>query len=357
MSPQIFPVIMAGGSGTRFWPLSRSNKPKQFLELTSDKTLIAETLARARTFSGLENCLIVCGARHAALVKKSLPKLRTKNILIEPAARNTAPAIALAALHVAKRNPEGVLVVLPSDQHVSNLSAFAAAIDEAVSIADTGMIVTLGITPTRPETGYGYIKQGAKLSGQTKRVAAFVEKPDVSTAKKYVSSKQYLWNAGIFVFRADVMLEAFSAHLPQSNEPLENIFESLGTNKAATVLAREFNNIPANSIDYAIAEKAENMAVVPCDCGWSDVGSFNALSEVRAMDANGNVSDSASHVVIDSRDCVVVGNQKLIALVGMNDVVVVDTPDALLVMPKDRSQDVKKVIEALKANKKWTALL
>ncbi len=347
----VFPVIMAGGSGTRFWPLSRTARPKQFLPLTSDKPLIAETLARLSGLATPKQTFVVCGARHVVPVKKALPKLPPKNVLVEPLARNTAPAIALATAHVAHKDPKGIIVVVPSDQHVANVPAFEASVRQAVNVARDGFIVTLGIKPTRPETGYGYIKTGAALAGGAKRVAAFVEKPNQATAQDYLASGDYLWNAGIFVFRADAMLDAFAQHMPELNGPLGEIRKAIGTKREAAVLKREFPKMPSTSIDYGVAEKSKAIAVVPSDCGWSDVGSFNALPEVRPLDADGNVVSGKLPLVFDSANCVVLGGERPVAVVGMRDVVVVDAGDALLVLPKSRSQDVRMVVDALKAKK------
>lgn len=347
----VFPVIMAGGSGTRFWPLSRTSRPKQFLPLATNRPLIVETLARLKGVAGPKQSFVVCGAVHAPMVKKALPSLPKQNVIVEPQARNTAPAIALATAHVAKHDPEGIVVVIPSDQHVADVAAFQASLAEAIAVARTGQIVTLGIAPTRPETGYGYIQVGEVLSGSARRVSRFAEKPDRATAEQYLVSGEYLWNAGLFVFRADVMLEAFKHHMPELSLALDAIRGTLGTKKEAATVKREFPKMPATSIDYGIAEKAANIAVVPSRCGWSDVGSFNALSEVRPLDEAGNVSLGSSFL-IDSAGCVVVGKDKPIAVVGMKDVVVVDAGDAILVLPKDKSQDVRKVVEALKATKR-----
>lgn len=351
----VFTVIMAGGSGTRFWPLSRSSRPKQFLPLTSKRPLIAETMQRMTGLSTPARTSVVCGAKHAALVKKALPRLPRQNVVIEPEARNTAPAIALACAHVAHQDPEGVMVVLPSDQHVADPAAFRASVEEAIRVARTGFIVTLGIKPTRPETGYGYIRLGEPMTGQARKVAAFVEKPNHETAQGYLVSGDYLWNAGIFVFRADVMLAAFASHLPEMIKPLDALRAAWGTRKAGSVLAREFKKLPAISIDYGVAERAPNIAVVPSSCGWSDVGSFNALPEVRPTDQAQNVSEGET-LLIDSSGCVVLAGSRLLAVVGMKDVVVVDTGDAVLVLPKDKSQDVRKVVEALKAQKRLAHL-
>ena len=352
----VFTVIMAGGSGTRFWPLSRSSLPKQFLPLTTKKPLIAETMKRMAGLSTPARTSVVCGAKHAALVKKALPKMPKQNVVVEPEARNTAPAIALACAHVAHQDPEGIIVVLPSDQHVADLPAFQKSVEEAIRVAQTGFIVTLGIKPTRPETGYGYIRLGEPMSGEARKVAAFAEKPNLDTAQGYLVSGDYLWNAGIFVFRADVMLAAFASHMPELVKPLEAIRAAWGTKKAAAVLAREFKKMPATSIDYGIAERAPNIAVVPSSCGWSDVGSFNALPDVRPNDAAGNVSEGEA-LVIDSSGCVVIGGKRLIAVVGMKDVVVVDAGDAILVLPKDKCQDVRKVVDALKKQKRLSHLV
>ena len=210
----VFPVIMAGGSGTRFWPLSRRARPKQFLALTGKRTMIEETLARLSGLAPLADSFVVCGRLHAAPAQKLLKGLPKANVLVEPEARNTAPAIALACAHVAKRNPQGILIVMPSDQHVADPAAFRLALGEAIKVAQQGQIVTLGIKPTRPETGYGYIKVGAPSMPPASKVAAFVEKPDLEKAKGYLASGDYLWNAGIFVFRADVMLAALTTGFP-----------------------------------------------------------------------------------------------------------------------------------------------
>lgn len=346
----VFPVIMAGGSGTRFWPLSRRARPKQFLALATGKTMIEETLARLSGLGPLSNCFVVCGRRHAAPAARLLKGLPKSNVLVEPEARNTAPAIALACAHVAKRNPAGVLIVLPSDQHVADPVAFRSALRAAIDVAQTGQIVTLGIKPTRPETGYGYIRVGAPIQPPACKVAAFVEKPDVETAKGYLASGDYLWNAGIFVFRADAMLRAFARLMPELSEALTALAVTIGTRKYAAALKKQFPKMPAISIDYGVAEKTDNIAVVPADCGWSDVGSFSALPEVRRLDARGNVVEGNAFV-IDSSGCVVLGGKRVVAVVGMTDVVVVDAGDALLVLPREKSQDVRKVVEALKAAK------
>jgi mannose-1-phosphate guanylyltransferase len=347
----LYPVIMAGGSGTRFWPLSRKARPKQFLPLASKAPLITDTAARLKGLASVKDTFVVCGPLHAKAAAKLVKGLPKKNLLVEPVARNTAPAIALAAVNVAARDPEGILVVLPSDHHVADVPGFKKVLAEAARIAQGGHIVTLGIKPHRPETGYGYIQVGSALEGGGNTVQAFKEKPDVETAAAYMESGQYLWNAGIFVFRADVILKAFAQHMPEMQKGLEALRKAVGKRTYAGVLKRVFPKLPSISIDYGVMEKASNIAVLPGDFGWSDVGSFAAIPEVRPTDARGNVV-SGEAIVVDSQGCVVLADKRPVAVVGLTDVVVVDAGDAILVVPKDKSQDVRKVVEELKARKR-----
>lgn len=347
---EIFPVIMAGGSGTRFWPLSRKARPKQFLPLTGGKTMIAETFDRLQGLAPISDSFVVCGSLHAAPAARLLKGLPKANVLVEPEARNTAPAIALACAHIAHRNPTGVMVVMPSDQHVADPRAFRLALRAAIDVARDGQIVTLGIKPTRPETGYGYIQVGAVMKPPASKVARFVEKPDLETAQRYLASGDYLWNAGIFVFRVDVMLAAFAQLMPDLSHALDGLRAAIGSKKYGAALKKYFPRMPSTSIDYGVAEKASNIAVVPADCGWSDVGSFSALPELRTLDSQGNVIEGNAFV-IDSARCVVLAGKRPLAVVGMKDVVVIDAGDAVLVLPKDKAQDVRKVVEALKAAK------
>ncbi|MCP3102224.1 mannose-1-phosphate guanylyltransferase [Myxococcus sp. K15C18031901] len=347
----LYPVIMAGGSGTRFWPLSRQARPKQFLPLASKQPLITDTASRLKGLSPVKNTFIVCGPQHAknaARLVKGLPK---GNLLVEPVARNTAPAIALAAVVVAARDPKGILVVLPSDHHVADVAAFKNTLAEAARIAEGGHIVTLGIKPHGPETGYGYIQVGDALSGGGRAVRAFKEKPDLETARQYVSSGEYLWNGGIFVFRADVILDAFAKHMPEMKKGLAALQQAVGKRTFGAVLKKVFPKLPSISIDYGVMEKASNIAVLPGDFGWSDVGSFAAIPEVRPADAKGNVVSGDSAVVVDCERCVILADERPLAVVGLSDVVVVDSGDAVLVVPREKSQDVRKVVEALKARK------
>ncbi len=354
----LHPVIMAGGSGTRFWPLSRRNRPKQFLPLTSRKALLIETVDRLKGLAKPKDTWVVCGKVHAPTVRKLLPKLPRGNVLIEPEARNTAPCVGLAAAVIARRDPEAILAVLPADHHVGNPAAFRRALETAADAAKTGALVTIGIQPAHPETGFGYIQLGEELAAgemPVHTVKRFVEKPNLETAKGYLASGDYLWNAGIFVFRADRILEELAAHMPETKAPLQTIGKAVGKRTFETVLKKQFAKMPKTSIDYGVMEKAQNIAVVRADFGWSDVGSFSALPEVRKADAQGNVAEGES-VLVDVRDSVVLAGKRPVAVIGVEGLVVVDAGDAILVCPKDRAQDVRKVVEALERRKRASVL-
>jgi mannose-1-phosphate guanylyltransferase len=348
----VFPVVMAGGSGTRFWPLSRAARPKQFLALGGGAPLLAETVARLPPLAGPDRTFVVCGPVHAAAARALLPGVPPENVVVEPCARNTAPAIGLAALHVARRDPAGVLAVLPSDHHVARPDLFRDALAAAARLAAQGLLATIGIRPSRAETGYGYLRAGEPLARDPSgllpaKVERFVEKPDRAIAERYLADGRYLWNAGIFAFRADVLLEEIRASMPELGERLDAIGAALGTPAYDAVLADAFPRCPSQSIDYGVMERSSRIAVVPADFGWSDVGSFAALPEVRAADAAGNVVEGDA-LVVDGRDNVVLAKDRLVAVVGVDGLVVVDAGDALLVCPKERAQDVKKAVDELR---------
>lgn len=347
-------VILAGGSGTRFWPLSRTKKPKQFLKLVSGEALIAETFARVRDLVPAERTWVVCGMAHAARVREVLPALSPAHLLVEPAARNTAPAIGLAALHALAEDPDATLLILPSDHHVASPEKFRAALARASGCARGGDLVLLGILPTRPETGFGYVKRGVERGDGSAAVLAFVEKPDLPTAKRYLQDSAFSWNAGIFVFRADALLLAISRHLPALHEALVAIGAALqkGPAEAARVSFDLFPRLPAISLDYGLLEPeshaGKKLAVVPGDFGWSDVGSFAALPEVRALDARGNAL-AGDALALDCDDCVVLSEGgRLVAALGLRGLCVIDSGDALLVVPRERAQEVRAVVLALK---------
>lgn len=353
---KFYPVIMAGGSGTRFWPLSRQSRPKQFLPLASEQPLITDTAKRLEGLAPLKDVYVVCGKAHRAGVQKGIRGMPARNVLLEPMARNTAPALALAVLHVSERNSKGIVAALPADHYVRDVARFQETLTRAVAVAADGFIVTVGIKPTRPETGFGYLRRGERLTSTSFRVQAFVEKPDLGRAREYVQSGEYYWNGGIFVFRVDVMWESFRRHMPDLFASLETLRKALRKKRYAQVLPQVFSKMPVTSFDYGVAEKAENMAVVPGDFGWSDVGSFEATGEIRAKDAHGNVVAGEGAVVVESNDCVVLAGRRPVSVLGMSGVVVVDAGDAVLVVPKSRSQEVRRVVEILKA-RKWERYL
>ena len=353
---RLYPVVMAGGSGTRFWPLSRQRRPKQFLALAGGAPLLAATVARLPPLAGLERTYVVCGPAHARAVRRLLPGLPARNLLVEPCARNTAPCVGLAALHVARREPRGVMAMLPADHHIARPAGFRSALGVAARVAERGDIATIGVRPSRPETGYGYLEVGARLAlpGRVRRglephrVKRFVEKPDAATAARYLAQGDHLWNSGIFVFRADVILDEIRRAMPALGAQLDRIAAALGTPRAGRVLKKVFPECPAISIDYGVMEKSDRIAVVPAEFGWSDVGSFAALSDVRAADRQGNVVEGDA-LVVDGRNNVVLAQPgRPLAVVGLDDVIAVDAGDAVLLCRRDRAQDVRKVVEELR---------
>jgi len=352
---KVYPVIMAGGSGTRFWPLSRKSRPKQFLPLAGDEPLLAATVHRLPPLARARDTYVVCGPAHVGLARRMLQELPAANFIVEPCARNTAPCVGLAALHVAAKDPRGVVAMLPADHHISRPKAFRDAVAAAADLASSGVIATIGIHPSRPETGYGYLKVGPRLPGRRKtkghaaahRVERFVEKPDVVTAARYLADGGYLWNSGIFVFRADVILDEIRRAMPVLGEQLDVIQGALGTPGYGRTLRRVFPDCPSISIDYGVMEKSKRIAVVPADFGWSDVGSFAALSDVRTTDHLGNVAEGDALVIDGRNNVVVAAGKRPVAVVGIEDVIVVDAGDAVLVCRRDRAQDVRKAVEEL----------
>lgn len=352
----VFAVILAGGSGTRFWPASRHLRPKQLLAITpgSSDSLIAETVRRVRPLCPPERLLIATGAHLLDATRRALPDLPAGSFLAEPHPRNTAACIGWAASVARRRAPEALLMVLPSDHHIADEAAFRRAVAEALDSAAGGVITTIGIEPTRVETGYGYIEVGPLVRGTIREVVRFVEKPDRVTAAEYLASGRFLWNGGMFFFRASTLLEAIARHLPELAAGLQAIEEAAtrGAAEEAAVTERVFAALPAISIDHGIIEKMARLHVVPVRCGWSDLGSWESTWELSPRDAEGNAADP--HVILAEargnlvRDLRQDGRARTIALVGVDDLCVIETDDALLVIPRARAQDVRLVIEALK---------
>ncbi len=351
-------VIMAGGSGTRFWPLSREKMPKQLLKIGGEDTLICQTVNRILPVTGLENIFIVTNRDLVDAIGYQLSaKFNNawgKNVILEPEAKNTAPALGLAALHLERLNPEGIMVVLSADHSIRNTQEFLRLIGNACKAAGQGHLVTLGIKPDRPETGYGYIKAGpisqdAGVDG-VYNVEAFVEKPNLDKAKEYVKHGGYYWNSGIFIWKTKVLLGEIKKHDQALYSGLMEIKQNIGTEKENEVIQQVFKRLKSVSIDYSVMEKTELAAVIPADIGWSDVGSWTALDDVSDRDAAGNVV-SGNVIDIGSHDSIIYAEKRLVATIGLKDVIVVDTPDATLVCDKQRAQDVKKIVDELKKRK------
>jgi len=354
----MYAVIMAGGSGTRFWPLSREKMPKQLLKIGSDDTLIQLTVDRVLPLMKREHIFIVTNQGLAVDIGMQLAArfggAWDRNFILEPEAKNTAPALGLSALHLSRIDPEGIMVVLSADHAIRNIKAFHECLSVAAKAAQQDYLVTLGIKPSRPETGFGYIKAGepcreSGLDGVS-RVERFVEKPDLQTAQAYLASGQYFWNSGMFVWKVRTFLREIERHMPDLHRGLEEVRRSIGSGNEADTVRALFSRLQPVSVDYGVMEKTDRAAVVPADIGWSDVGSWTALEEVTDKDASGNII-SGNVIDIDSRDSVIYAEKRLVATMGLKDTIVVDTPDATLVCSRDRAQDVKKVVEELKKRK------
>ena len=343
-------LIMAGGRGERFWPKSRRNMPKQFLSLTDDgKTMIQLTVERILPLVAMEDIFIVTNRDYKELVRQQLPELPEENILCEPVGKNTAPCIGLGAVHIAKKYSDAVMFVLPSDHLIKYNTMFLNTLSDAAEAAEKGEnLVTIGITPDYPETGYGYIKfQPEQTLGRAFAVERFVEKPDLETAKAYLATEQYLWNSGMFTWKVSTILNNLNRFLPETYEGLVRIRSSIGTSEEEAVLEKEFSAFQSVSIDYGVMEKAENIYILSGSFGWDDVGSWLAVGRIRKSNEFGNVI-SGNAVTVDTKECIIQGDEKLIATVGLEDVIVVDTKDALLICHKDHAGDIKKVLENLK---------
>jgi mannose-1-phosphate guanylyltransferase len=353
----MYAVIMAGGKGARFWPRSREKKPKHLLDIVSDKTIIRETVDRIRPMIPPDRIFVVTGKSHADELIRQLPEIPKENIIIEPVGRNTAPCIGLAALHIKKKAADAVMLVLPSDHLIADENQFRKILGAAAAMAEReDCLVTIGIRPTGPETGYGYIEQGrerAAIDGETVYdVQSVREKPDLATARTLISQGGFSWNSGMFIWKVSAILKALRQWLPDLHDGLLQIEAALGTPGEAAVVDQVYRHARSISIDYGVMEKAQNALVIPGDFGWSDVGSWDALWEVSPRDEEGNVVRGQA-VNIDSRNCLVHSSEKPVALVGVEDLIIVETADALMVCKRGSSQDVKKVVDWLeRAGKK-----
>ncbi len=357
----IIPVVLAGGSGTRLWPLSRTLYPKQLLPLTGDKTMLQETVARTRQVGGTSDPIVVCTEDHRFMVAEQLREMgESATVLIEPMGRDTAPAVAAAAMEAMAGGEDPLLLVLPADHVIAAPAAFAAAVEEGEPLAANDHFVTFGIVPGRPETGYGYIQKGEQLTqGDLAggfRVARFVEKPDVSTAERYVA-EGYLWNSGMFLFRASRLLTELAQLEPEMASCVKAAHAARHRDLDFIRLGKEeFARCPAKSLDYAVMERTQSATVIPLECGWSDVGSWSALWEIGNRDANGNILQG-NVLAREVHDCYVHAADRLVAMIGVHDQVVIETADAVLVAHKDKAQEVKAIVQQLKAEKRSEAEL
>lgn len=346
-------VILAGGSGTRFWPLSRTARPKQLISITGDRTMLQRTVERVLPLKP-KRILIITNRVQAEETERQLAHYRKVpiDVIAEPAARNTAPAIGLAATIIAAHDPEGVMVVLPADHFIRDEQALQQTLLDAAQAARKGYLVTLGIMPSRPETGYGYIEADTDLRGGGPfPVRRFVEKPPFEEAVRYLDAGNYFWNSGMFIWRADIILAEIGAYLPELQAALSGITFTNNVWELSDLddqIEEVYASVASVSVDYGVMEKSTRVQVVPVEMGWSDVGSWSSLPEVVEADSSGTVCVNANgHVSLDSSGCLIYVDAKVVATIGVHNLIVVSTPDALLICDRERAQDVKKVVEEL----------
>lgn len=343
-------LIMAGGRGERFWPKSRQSLPKQFLSLTDDdKTMIQLTVERILPLVDIEDIYIATNRNYKELVRQQLPELPEENILCEPVGKNTAPCIGLGAMHISKKYDDALMFVLPSDHLIKMNKIFLRTLKDACEVAEQGEnLVTIGITPDEPETSYGYIRFDAEHSvGRAFKVEQFVEKPNLERAKAYLASGQYMWNSGMFTWKVSTILNNMQQFLPETFEGLCRIREAIGTEQENEVLVKEFTAFKSESIDYGIMEKAANIYILTSAFGWDDVGSWLAVGRIQKTNEFGNVV-SGNAITVDTQNTIIQGGKKLIATVGLENMIIVDTEDALLICEKEHAADIKKVLENLR---------
>ncbi|MFM8319463.1 MAG: mannose-1-phosphate guanylyltransferase [Chloroflexota bacterium] len=347
-----YAMIMAGGTGTRLWPLSREGQPKQALTLVGERSMFQHAVDRLAPLFAPQQILVVTRAEHVALLSAQTPELPAENFIVEPDGRGTAPAIALAAVHLLRQDPQAVMAVVTADHFIADTAAFRQSLDAARQAAEQDYLVTLGIRPTYPATGFGYIHQGERL-GQFNglpyyRALRFTEKPNPQAAAAMLDSGAYSWNSGLFIWKAARVMQEFQRQMPAFYAQLMEVDAALGTPEYPAVIGRIWPQVAKQTIDYGVMEGAAQVAVIPVEIGWADIGSWGSLLDLLPADENGNIA-VGPHLALQTSSCLVFGGKRLVATLGVRDLVIVDTPDALLVMSKDQEQQVKQIVDQLKA--------
>ncbi|MGC9363646.1 MAG: mannose-1-phosphate guanylyltransferase [Fidelibacterota bacterium] len=346
----MYAVIMAGGVGKRFWPRSRKDRPKQLLDIVSDQPMLRLTYERMKKIAEEKKIYIVAGQNLAEDIIREIPELPERNLIVEPSGKNTAPCIGLAATTVVQKDPNAVMGIFPADHLINDVRAFKRAVNQGVQFArDHVALVTFGIAPTRPATGYGYIqfsKKETAYKGVIYKVKTFAEKPNLATAQRFLDSGEFLWNSGIFIWKAENILNAMKLFLPEMYESLEQIGAAVDTSKYKTVLKKQWATIHSNSIDYGVMEKAKNVFVVKANFDWSDVGSWDAVYELQKKDKNGNVL-IGEIVPIDTENSYIYSRKNLIAAIGVRDLIIIQSKNSILIVPRHQSERVKELVDLL----------
>lgn len=350
-----YAVIMSGGMGTRFWPKSRHSMPKQFLKTVGEKTMIQNTVDRITKCIHQDNISIVTNRNYVEMIKKQLPCVKKENIFIEPSNKETATCIGLAAIKLVKRDPDAVMVVLPSDHMIQNVEEFKKTIETALKIAKSkDVLVTMGIVPSRAETAYGYIETGRIIEDfdgiSAFKVKRFTEKPNKTVAQMFIDKGTFLWNSGMFVWRASVLLKEMERYLPDLYNNLMVMQNYIGQEEEEKIIEEEYQKVDGISIDFGLMEKSSNIVVLKTNLDWDDIGSWNALEKYYIKDKENNIVDGLSSC-IDTKNCMIFGNERLVATIGVNNLLIVDTGDIVLVCDRERDQEIKKMVKQLECLK------